>query len=84
MTRSASTSSTSTGRRAGPALTLDRATRVTRARPTAATELVEVVVGVVGRAHGIRGDVAVELRTDEPERRFVPARGCASRARRGC
>jgi len=34
-------------------------------------DLVEVVVGVVGRAHGIRGDVAVELRTDEPERRFA-------------
>lgn len=33
---------------------------------------VEVVVGVVGRAHGIRGDVAVVVRTDEPERRFVP------------
>ncbi|MGI3782136.1 MAG: ribosome maturation factor RimM [Janthinobacterium lividum] len=33
---------------------------------------VEVVVGVVGRAHGIRGDVAITVRTDEPERRFVP------------
>ncbi len=30
-----------------------------------------VVVGVVGRAHGIRGEVSVELRTDEPERRFA-------------
>lgn len=34
------------------------------------TELVEVVVGKVGRAHGIRGDVAIDLRTDEPGRRF--------------
>lgn len=33
---------------------------------------VEVVVGIVGRAHGLRGDVAVELRTDEPEVRFAP------------
>lgn len=33
---------------------------------------VEVVVGVVGRAHGIRGEVAVDVRTDEPERRFAP------------
>ncbi|MGO4958041.1 ribosome maturation factor RimM [Luteococcus sp. Sow4_B9] len=33
---------------------------------------VEVVVGVIGRAHGIRGDVAIDLRTDEPERRFEP------------
>jgi 16S rRNA processing protein RimM len=32
---------------------------------------VEVVVGVIGRAHGIRGDVAVDLRTDEPARRFA-------------
>ena len=33
---------------------------------------VEVVVGVVGRPHGVRGEVAVEPRTDEPERRFAP------------
>lgn len=31
----------------------------------------EVVVGRVGRAHGVRGEVSVELRTDEPERRFA-------------
>jgi len=31
-----------------------------------------VVVGRIGRAHGIRGDVAVDVRTDEPERRFSP------------
>ena len=35
-------------------------------------QLVEVVVGVVGGAHGIRGDVAIGVRTDELERRFVP------------
>lgn len=35
------------------------------------SELIEVNIGVIGRAHGIRGDVMVELRTDEPERRFV-------------
>jgi len=34
-------------------------------------ELIEVVVGVVGRAHGIRGDVTIDVRTDEPERRFA-------------
>jgi 16S rRNA processing protein RimM len=33
---------------------------------------VEIVVGAIGRAHGVRGEVAVELRTDEPERRFAP------------
>ncbi len=32
---------------------------------------VEVVVGVIGRAHGIRGDVTIDVRTDEPERRFA-------------
>ena len=31
-----------------------------------------VVVGRIGRAHGIRGEVTVEVRTDEPERRFAP------------
>jgi 16S rRNA processing protein RimM len=35
-------------------------------------ELVEVVVGVIGRAHGVRGEVAVDLRTDEPDRRLAP------------
>ena len=34
-------------------------------------ETVEVVVGVIGRAHGIRGDVTIDVRTDEPERRFA-------------
>jgi 16S rRNA processing protein RimM len=36
------------------------------------SDTVEVVVGVIGRAHGVRGEVAVELRTDEPDRRFSP------------
>lgn len=36
------------------------------------SQQVEVVVGSIGRAHGIKGDVAIELRTDEPERRFEP------------
>ena len=31
-----------------------------------------VVVGRIGRAHGLRGEVFVEPRTDEPERRFAP------------
>ena len=31
-----------------------------------------VVVGRIGPAHGLRGDVFVEPRTDEPERRFAP------------
>lgn len=39
--------------------------------PDARPDLVEVVVGALGRPHGIRGDVAIDLRTDEPERRFT-------------
>ncbi|GAA3745574.1 ribosome maturation factor RimM [Salinactinospora qingdaonensis] len=31
-----------------------------------------LVVGHVGRAHGIRGDVAVDVRTDDPDQRFAP------------
>jgi 16S rRNA processing protein RimM len=31
----------------------------------------QVVVGRLGRAHGVKGDVGVELRTDEPDRRFA-------------
>lgn len=31
-----------------------------------------VVVGRVGRAHGIRGEVTVEVRTDTPEERYFP------------
>jgi len=30
-----------------------------------------VVVGRIGRPHGIRGAVSIELRTDEPEKRFA-------------
>jgi 16S rRNA processing protein RimM len=31
-----------------------------------------VVVGRIKRAHGIKGEVGVDVRTDEPERRFAP------------
>ncbi|GHC93663.1 ribosome maturation factor RimM [Nocardiopsis terrae] len=30
-----------------------------------------LVVGRIGRAHGIRGDVAVDVRTDDPDARFT-------------
>lgn len=33
---------------------------------------IEVVVGRIGKPHGIRGEVTVEVRTDEPDRRFTP------------
>ncbi|MER8187435.1 ribosome maturation factor RimM [Kitasatospora sp. NPDC094015] len=32
----------------------------------------QLVVGKIGRAHGIKGDVSVEVRTDEPELRLGP------------
>ncbi len=52
-------------------------------------ERIDVVVGRIGRPHGIRGEVTVDVRTDEPERRFGPGavlraeppRGSASRHR---
>lgn len=32
---------------------------------------IEVVVGRIGKPHGLRGEVTIDVRTDEPERRFV-------------
>ncbi|WP_431948178.1 ribosome maturation factor RimM [Actinacidiphila sp. bgisy167] len=32
----------------------------------------QLVVGRIGRAHGIKGEVSVEVRTDEPELRLAP------------
>ncbi|MFD1861172.1 ribosome maturation factor RimM [Aeromicrobium camelliae] len=40
-----------------------------------------VVIGRIGRAHGIRGELAVELRTDEPERRFAPGSSVVCKGR---
>jgi 16S rRNA processing protein RimM len=41
----------------------------------------ELLVGVVVRAHGLRGELGVEVRTDSPEERFAPgARLTARRA----
>ena len=34
-------------------------------------DIIEVLVGRIGKPHGIRGDVTVDVRTDEPERRFA-------------
>jgi 16S rRNA processing protein RimM len=34
-------------------------------------ESIDVVVGRIGKAHGLRGDVTINVRTDEPERRFA-------------
>jgi 16S rRNA processing protein RimM len=32
----------------------------------------QVVIGRISRAHGLRGEVGVVVRTDEPDRRFAP------------
>lgn len=32
----------------------------------------EIVVGRVGRPHGVRGEVSVDVRTDDPDRRYAP------------
>ncbi|MBB5911587.1 16S rRNA processing protein RimM [Nocardia transvalensis] len=32
----------------------------------------ELVVGRVAKSHGVRGELVVEVRTDEPEQRFAP------------
>jgi len=34
---------------------------------------VDVVVGRIGKPFGLRGEVTVDVRTDEPERRFAPS-----------
>ncbi len=34
-------------------------------------EKIDVVVGRIGKPHGLRGEVTVEVRTDEPDRRFA-------------
>lgn len=41
----------------------------------------QVVIGRIGRAHGIRGELNVEIRTDEPDRRFAAGASvtCGSR-----
>lgn len=40
--------------------------------PGTPPETIEVAVGALARPHGIRGDVTIDVRTDEPERRFTP------------
>ena len=39
----------------------------------------EVVVARIGRPHGVRGEVTVEVHTDEPDRRFVTGRALTVR-----
>ncbi|WP_409485314.1 ribosome maturation factor RimM [Arsenicicoccus dermatophilus] len=43
----------------------------------------DVVVARIGKAHGLRGEVTVESRTDDPGSRFVPGVSFATEARPG-
>lgn len=43
----------------------------------------DVVVGRIGKAHGLKGEVSVEPRTDEPERRFADGAMLATEAPKG-
>jgi 16S rRNA processing protein RimM len=42
------------------------------AEPPGSAAGTEVVVGRIGKPHGLRGEVTIEVRTDEPELRFTP------------
>lgn len=43
----------------------------------------DLVVGRVVKAHGITGEVVVDVRTDDPETRFAPGTRLRARARNG-
>ncbi|MCH9728867.1 MAG: ribosome maturation factor RimM [Actinomycetia bacterium] len=43
----------------------------------------DLVVGRVVKAHGVTGEVAVDIRTDDPESRFAAGRTIRGRARHG-
>ncbi|GAA4595358.1 ribosome maturation factor RimM [Planotetraspora phitsanulokensis] len=38
----------------------------------------QLVVGRIGRPHGVRGEVTVEVRTDDPDLRFAPGTALAT------
>jgi 16S rRNA processing protein RimM len=44
---------------------------------------IEVVVGRIGKPHGIRGEVTVDVRSDEPDRRFQPGARLMTEPQRG-
>ncbi len=43
----------------------------------------QLVVGRIGRAHGVKGEVSVEVRTDDPDRRYAPGSALATEPDRG-
>lgn len=46
--------------------------------PDAAPAPQTLTVAVVGPAHGLRGEVALDLRTDQPQARFAPGRALST------
>ncbi|MFT4082454.1 MAG: ribosome maturation factor RimM [Nocardioides sp.] len=51
--------------------------------PRESAETIEVMVGRIGKPHGVRGLVTIDVRTDEPERRFAPGTVLRARPARG-
>lgn len=43
----------------------------------------DLVVGRVAKAHGITGEVVVEIRTDDPDSRFLPGKALRAKGSRG-
>ncbi len=43
----------------------------------------DLVVGRVAKAHGVTGEVVVDVRTDDPDTRFAPGTTLRGRARGG-
>ncbi len=46
-------------------------------------ESIEVVVGRIGKPHGLRGEVTIDVRTDEPDRRFAEGAQLRAESPRG-
>lgn len=46
-------------------------------------ESIEVLIGRIGKPHGIKGHVTIDVRTDEPERRFGTGTVLRARTPRG-
>lgn len=46
------------------------------------SDIVDVIVGTIGRPHGIGGEISIHSRTDVPEQRFVPGRSLRTSAGR--
>lgn len=52
-------------------------------RSTSDADTIEVVVGRIGKPHGLRGEVTIDVRSDEPERRFAAGTSLRAAPRSG-